>query len=285
VGGKPYKCKVTVTDDAKSIPKTIGVSENLTLNPMQTVSLKYSSFNAKNAQWKNVDSTSMNEIDGNPALLSNGIVKIERKTGKITAVGAGETTIIGTDASEKTVTLHITVLPLATNPVVYVKCGKTATLKAPKLKSNKAIWKNVSGEEYVQSLSNGKVKAVSTLPVSPLSDYAVISAVYKPYEFGNGFEYTWRVYVEDPSLKTSSDLTETNKGQYKLNLKSGDVFSLKDQYVGICRGVTWKNSKPPVAYIDENGLIHTSKEGNTGKTNLSTTVNGVKLKVTVTVSE
>lgn len=291
VGGKAYSCKVTVIDDAKSVPKTVGDSADITLNPMQTVALKYSGFNGKNASWKSMDSLSMNVVGrdkaGNPTASGNGIVKIVTKTGKITAIGEGETTISGTDTNGRSVTLHITVRPLATNPVAYVRCGKTVTLKAPKLNKKDTKWIIASGEDLISSeITNGKVKALSSLPASPKADHAVVTCKFTPYTYGNGFEYTYRVYVEDPSLNTSSDgLSNGSKArQYVLNLKKGAAFSLKDQYRGISRGVVWKNSKPAVAYIDENGVIHANRAGTTGSTNLTATVGGVSLKVTVNVT-
>lgn len=291
VGGKAYNCKVTVTDDAKNIPKTAGASADLTLNPMQTVSLKYSSFTAKDAVWSSMDSLSMNTVEkdkkGNPTASGNGIIKIVNKNGKITAIGEGETTVKGTDKTGRTVILKITVKPLPANPVAYVRCGKAVTLKASKLNKKYTEWKVESGKEFVQELNNGKVKAVSSLPSSPASECAEVLCKFKPYVYGKGFEYRYRVYVEDPSLMTSDKglSAGTKKGQYSLNLKKGEAFSLMDQYKGISRGVIWKSSKPSVAYIDENGVIHATRSGNAGSTNLTASVGGVALKVTVRVTE
>ena len=291
VGGKAYNCKVTVTDDAKNIPKTAGASADLTLNPMQTVSLKYSSFTAKDAVWSSMDSLSMNTVEkdkkGNPTASGNGIIKIVNKNGKITAIGEGETTVKGTDKTGRTVILKITVKPLPANPVAYVRCGKAVTLKASKLNKKYTEWKVESGSEFIQELNNGKVKAAASLPSSPASECAEVSCKFKPYAYGKGFEYRYRVYVEDPSLITSDKglSAGTKKGQYSLNLKKGEAFSLKDQYKGISRGVIWKSSKPSVAYIDENGVIHATRSGNAGSTNLTASVGGVALKVTVKVSE
>ena len=292
VGGKAYSCTVTVTDDAKSIPKLIGESADLTLNPMQTVSLKYSSFNAKNAEWRSTVTPIWTEVDpdknGSCTGLSDGIVKIVKKNGKITAVGSGETTITGTDTAGNAVTLHIRVIPLATNPVAYVRCGKNVTLKASKLNKKYTEWRVASGSEYVvaSSLNNGKIKAASSLPTGTTDDCAVITCKFKPFEYSAGFDYNFRVYVEEPSLKTSAGGMNagTKTGQYTLNLKKAETFSLKDQYAGICRGVIWKSSKPAIAYIDENGVIHANRAGTTGSTKLTATISGVKLTVTVNVT-
>ena len=287
IGGKTYSCSVSVSDDAKNVPKAaISGSADLVLSPKQTVSLKYSGFTAKAATWTSEDHV-MNEVEkdkkGNVVTVSNGIVSVGLTSGKITAVGSGETTIKGTDTNDRTVILNISVKPLATNPVSYVKIGKTVSLKAPKLVMKATKWEIIAGGGLVEDLKNGKFKA-SALPKEGDSEYAEILCTFKPYEYGNGFTYTFRIYPENPSLKTDGGLTAVKAAQYSLSLQGNNTYSLKEQYNGICEDVVWKSSKPELAYVDENGVVHANRTGKTGTTKLTTKVGGVTLTVTVTVT-
>ncbi|MBQ7564488.1 MAG: hypothetical protein IJT16_10925 [Lachnospiraceae bacterium] len=214
----------------------------------------------------------------------NSIVKIYKINGKINAVGEGSTTIKGTDSNGNSVTLTITVKPVATNPLVYLRSGKSAVLKAKNLNNKYATWRILSGENYIKgSVINGKITAAS-LQNNQEAGHSVISCEFKPDKDGKGFAYKYNVYIENPSLKADAYLKDAGKGKgYILEVKGNDSFSLKERYSGIAEDIVWKSSKPELAYIDEEGVIHTNDRNKIGTTVLSAKVNGVNLKVTLKV--
>lgn len=293
IDGKAYTCNVSVTDDGKNIPKTVSGTGVVAINPMQSVSLKYSGFNPKGAKWESTDSSNpMKDAEqnkkGETVSVSNGIVMVNTANGKLTAVGEGETTILGTDTSGSKVTLKVTVKAIPSNPVVYLRAGKSAKLSAPKLNGKNAEWKALRGNEWIQGVTEGKVTAASSLPVKASSDFAEVSSVFKPSAYGNGFNYLYKVYVEEPDLVADSSgnglKAGAKAGQYTLTLEGGEKYDLSKCYTGIKQPFIWKTSKGAVAYVDEYGTVHANRSGVKGTTKLTAKVNGKSLTVNVTVN-
>ena len=218
-------------------------------------------------------------------LLTDGTVRIDTKNGSMTAVGEGYSVIKAVDSKGRSVTMNVSVKALPNNPVIYLVKGKSEALKAPKLDIKKS---EISAyDDTIVSVKDGKVTGLN-LSSDDKPGATDLLCTYKPFEYSKGFKYLYRVYVEAPTIETDDTLTDAGgSNEKKINLKisldQGALYDLSGQYRGIAQAVTWKSSKPAVAFVDENGNIRANSAGNTGKTVLSTKVNGVTIKVEVNV--
>ena len=93
-----------------------------------------------------------------------------------------------------------------------------------------------------------------------------------------------RVYVENPKLENEDGLSRgKNDYTYTCNVKAGDTVPIRfsqDKGYAVYQPVVYKSSKNSVAYVDECGVIHAI---GSGKTKITTKINGKVLTVTVNV--
>lgn len=271
VGGKKYTSTVNVKD-TYTMPKKIPADGTIEINPLHTVQLKYDSnvFVPQNATWTGLSSNSLEEIKnnkGNVTGYKNNVVEIY-KTGKAKAIGAGTTTLTGTDRNNRTVNLKIIVNPVSTKRAVYLNVAKTETIKFPKVNNSKAKWLLDDKEEIKNSVieinNKGKVKGLS----------AGITKIGCTYA---GFTFETYVYVENPEIITDQKLVK-NGNNYELKLPQNSVYAVKLK--DIHQTPVWSSKKKDIAFVDENGTVYAR---NAGSTVLSTKLNGKTYKINVKV--
>ncbi len=246
VNGKRYNCKVTVKDPAA--PKTLDGVNSLTLAPNQTVNIKFKNgFKMKDATW----TISANSLD--PVIAMKG--------SKITAVGVGKVTLIGTDTNGFKKELNIEVKP-ADIQTMHLNTGRNQTAKFYKLNNKNATW--TSCDTAVAVVEDGKIKAVH--PGSTM-----VTAVC-----GN-FTYITNVTVEEPSLTVSGNLTKSGN-KYALTMLSDGDYQLDMPYVS--QVVGYSSTKPEIARVNNHGRVIACSAG---KTKLTAKVNGTTVTVVVNV--
>ena len=260
VNGRSYTCKVKV-NDAENV-KVDKSTINITLSPMQSVSAK-----AK-GEWTADEGMENVGTDKKP-VYANAVVSVT-KSGKITAIGSGSTTLHAPDGRDIVVSVSAPV-----EQVQYISAGKSKTLKFKSVKSAAATWE--SGNASVASVNQKGVVVANAV------GYTTISCTYRAYDIeGAGFTYLTRVYVENPDLSEMSGIVK-EKNKYSLVMSAGDSMPVKythnDMYA-IYQPLTYKSNKPAVAYVDENGVIHGVSAG---KAKLTAKINGKTLTISVEV--
>ncbi len=260
VNGKTYSCTVKVYDTEKT--KVDKSTINITLSPMQSVSAK-----AK-GEWTADEGMENVGTDKKP-VYANAVVSVT-KSGKITAIGSGSTTLHAPDGRDIVVSVSAPV-----EQVQYISAGKSKTLKFKSVKSAAATWE--SGNASVASVNQKGVVVANAV------GYTTISCTYRAYDIeGAGFTYLTRVYVENPDLSEMSGIVK-EKNKYSLVMSAGDSMPVKythnDMYA-IYQPLTYKSNKPAVAYVDENGVIHGVSAG---KAKLTAKINGKTLTISVEV--
>lgn len=274
VNGKSYSIKAKVLE--KDNQKLTGETCELTLMPLQTVTLKLSGKSFKNCTWEGLNT----ETNGKKTDYYNDIVYIT-STGKLTAIGPGKTELHCSNG----VVINVTVKQ-PTERVKYINVGKKLTLKYDGVKStknNKPEWTcdDTTGIINKSELErNGTIKAEKTGEV-------LVGCKYRPY--GNkseGFTFKTRVYVENPALVTDSSKLIRGKDQYNytLNLTAGDSFPIefsKSDGYGISQPVQFQSSKAATAFVDENGIIRSTDVQKKTTVNITFTVNGKKTTIKV----
>lgn len=257
VNGVVYKYTVKVADVDTS---KRDFSKTVELVPMQTVSIKIQGFNAKKAVWSSASQVSENEIPKG-YVFADSVVKISR-SGKLTAIGSGETTLTATGGSDTPVTISI---------VVSEPVEKTLHLN---LKSSKTLKKyGVKGYLDWNIEDNTIVEVNKNKVTAKAAGSTELTAQYE------GFSYKVIVYVEDIALATDDKLTgKSNK--YSVSMKTGDTIELLP--VKLYQPMIFKSNKSEVAYADEDGLL-TARSAGTAK--LTAKVNGKTVTVTVKVTD
>jgi uncharacterized protein YjdB len=281
VNGKAYSCNIKVTDvygkkTPYGIPSTFGLSAEedgtlndgaITVNSGSSTTLKYSSksgFVPKKATWTYRDEDGEEIKEEDAAAYVN-------KSGKLVAAHQGSSILKGVyTAKGKTITAEFTVyvVPAPAKWSTYLMKGKTETLKFYKVKNAKAKWK--SSDEAVATVDNkGKVTALAT-------GVADITCKY------NGSVYKTTVYVEEAALDTSdSRIKEGAKANtYTLTLKKGTRYLISAP--SVYQKLNWKSSKAACAFVDEKGIIEAK---GVGKSNVTTKINGVTVKIEVIIQD
>ncbi len=276
VGGRSYVSTVTVTDTYKAPGKAKSADDLIiTMNPLQTMIIKYDAkvFKVNGASWqdeKGAMEPTTNRSGRPDGGYGNDVVKIA-KNGKITAIGAGKTTITGTqkDDASKKVKVIITVKDATERTIAYVTKGKKKAIRIPFVVNKRALWDS-SDRTVISEFRNGAVKGGAV-------GSSEITCSY------NGFLFKILTYVEDPEFDTeaSGGKIVKNGNKYEMKLKVGDVVN-RVSMKNVSRSVSFKNSKPAVAFIDENGVVYARSKG---KTNITTNINGKSYKLAVTVGE
>ena len=271
VNGKAYSLKVGVSD-ANSVGK---IEDAVMLAPMQTAGIKFKSgFKVKNAVWtSDLDMKVKQNAKGKIQYYYDDVVMIT-PAGKITAIGAGTTTLTAeVNGVQKSFTLTVE-QPKAR--VMYISAGKSKSVKYYKVKNSgaaAAAWYVGEGGSKIAGVTQkGKVTGISEGRTS-------IFCEYKPYEAG-GFIYETIVYVENPQLLTDAKLTaKDNKGSvYNLTLNMDENYVIQKK--GVFQSILFSTSKSKIAFVDEAGVV--SARG-VGKAKLTARVNGKKITINVIV--
>ena len=257
VNGVAYKYSVKVADVDTS---KRDFSKTVELAPMQSVNVKLSGFNPKKATWSSDTQVSENEIPKG-YVFADSVVKIN-KSGKITAIGAGETTLTATGGSDAEVTVNIVVAePVEKTLHVNVKSSKTVRLHGVK---GKITW--TPEDDTIVSTDNNKISGAAV-------GCTELTAHYE------GFDYKLIVYVEDITLKGDERLSGKSN-RYSITMKKGETISLEP--VGLYQPLVFKSSKSDIAYADEEGQL-TARS--VGSAKLTAKVNGKTITVNVKVTE
>ncbi len=258
--GKKYRLKVNITDTCKQTTTDFSAG-SIIMNPLQSAVIKHPSFNAKKAvKWSEGNSGELpvnkTKIEGRPKKWKNEVVEITSE-GKITAIGTGATFLQGVDEKGNTLDLKVTVKPRAAKSLVFLNRGSKETLKFYKVDNKKAQWSTD------QPAVTGKVKETFGKITGLKEGKAEVKCEHGGFTFGS------TVYVEDPKcMVTQYDLTEGETRRISLE--------------GTVHSVMWKSSKPEEVFVDENGVVYARKSG---KTTLSTNINGKTIKIKVRVKE
>jgi len=248
INGKAYKCSVKVKDTIN----ITSVAGTIQLIPQETVNIAKSGingmdgFNAKDATWT-YDKENVVTVD------SNGILK---------AVGLGTTTVSGVakDGARKKFTVTVSsVVP----HTVHVNIGQSKKATLYKISAKKAIWKS-SNPEIATVNESGKISAHQT-------GTALITANYM------GFIYKYYVYVENPSLVNTENLSGSGK-KYSLAIDNSKLTQLSVAYAN--QPVVFISKKPEIAFVDENGFV---RGRSTGATDITTKINKMSIKIKASV--
>lgn len=264
--------KVIEKENIKSINTKL-----ITLQPLQTVSLKFAdNFKIKKAEWNS--SLSLNEIKNRSnkvAAYQNSVVRIGTN-GKLTAVGPGNAVIVAeTAAGEKKLMVKVPAPSLRTN---YLMSGKNRSLSISNLKPKNVEWH--SSADSVAGITNGKIIAGNT------AGMATVSGNYNPYESVNGFDYTVRVYSENPFFRLigAGELSPSGSSgtAYDLKIRKGSVCLIKGE--GIYEPVIFVSKNNDEVFADESGVIYARSAGKSG-TKLTAKIAGKNYTFNVTVTE
>ena len=248
INGKAYKCSVKVKDtiDITSVAGTIQLIPQETVNIAKSGINGMDGFDAKNATWT-YDKENVVTVD------DNGILK---------AVGLGTATVSGVakDGARKKFTVTVSsVVP----HTVHINIGQSKKVTLYKISAKKAIWKS-SNPEIATVNENGKISAHQT-------GTALITANYM------GFIYKYYVYVENPSLVNTENLSGSDK-KYSLAIDNSKLTQLSVVYAN--QPVVFISKKPEIAFVDENGFV---RGRSTGVTDITTKINKMSIKIKASV--
>jgi len=248
VNGKAYKTKVKVKETAK----IDSVAGTIIINPMETV---------------NIAKSGLNGMDGfNPKVATwtygtAGIVEIN-DSGIMTGKAYGTTTVTGVakDGARKQFTVKVT---SASPRTLHINMGQSKKISLYKVPAKKAVFKS-SNTEVATVNESGKVNAHS-------AGVALITANYM------GYVYRYYVYVENPTLMNTSNLSGSGK-KYSLGINKGGLSHLAVIYAD--QPVIFSSKKPEIVFVDENGFV---RGRNAGVGDISTKVNKLSIKIKTTV--
>ena len=248
VNGKAYKCSVKVSDTAK-ISSAAGV---LNLIPLETVDIAKSGlngmdgFNTKDATW----------TYSNP-----GVVSIDAK-GMLKATGYGTTTVTGVakDGARKAFTVNVT---SAMPGTVHINMGQAKSVKPYKVPVKQAVWTS-SNPEIATVNEKGKINAHQ-------AGATLITAKYM------GYTYRYYVYVENPTLVNTSNLSGSGK-KYSLGVDNRALTQLAVTYAD--QPVVFISKKPEIVFVDENGFV---RGRSAGVADITTKINKLSINIKTTV--
>ncbi len=253
VNGKKFTCKIIVKDP--TAPKEIE-TQRINLNPYQTATLKFKDgFKAKNATWE------ITNTDYNDTPVDYDIVRM--KDNKITGVAPGYATMIGT-AADGTIKEVIVEVKTPLVKTIYLNVGKTKNAKFQYLNNKSAEVSWTSEDTTIATVEKGKIKGLRPGSTRVIATY------------GN-FKYYTVVKVEEIRLITDEQLKKAGKN-LAIDLTAGSVYQLKME--NVYQTVVFVSDKPEVARVNKQGQIIASSAG---KAKLTAKINGVTVKITVTV--
>ncbi len=254
INGVEFKCKVTVKD-ADTSKKDF--SRTVELVPMQSTNVKVNGFKASKATWSS-------DLEAVPAsklskgvVYENAVVRIT-KSGKLTAIGVGETELTATSGSAALKFKIVVSAPVT--QIVHLNVNSSKTIKIYGTKGALA-WR---GEVNGLQITKNKIKALS-------SGMRTITAQYE------NFEYKVIIYAEDPSIVTKEISGAYPK--YTLQMKVGETVAIteKETY----QNILYRSNKNNIAFADEAGVITARSSG---KATITAKVNGKKITIVVNVT-
>ena len=146
---------------------------------------------------------------------------------------------------------------------VHINIGQSKKVTLYKISAKKAIWKS-SNPEIATVNESGKISAHQT-------GTALITANYM------GFIYKYYVYVENPSLVNTENLSGSGK-KYLLAIDNSKLTQLSVVYAN--QPVVFISKKPEIAFVDENGFV---RGRSTGATDITTKINKMSIKIKASV--
>ncbi len=254
VNGVQFKCNIKVNDFDKSKKD---FSQTVELDPLQSVNIKISGFKPQKAEWSSETQVAAADLPKG-CVFQDSVVRIT-KSGKLTAIGVGETVLTAKGGSANDVVIRIRVNDTWFREL-HINAGKSKTIKIGGL-NGKVQWK----PEYENWV---KVDGNKITGVTP--SVGTISGQYE------GFTWVVTVYVDDPSIKTLAKKGST----YSLTLKKGESAEIKPE--GSPSGLIYRCNKSEVAYVNENGIV--TARG-TGSAKITGKLNGQAITIKLTVTE
>ena len=268
IAGTSFGIKISVKDQAKV--KTLSASEDrvsLELNPLQNTKLKIKGIKIKKCSISGDGLSVSLNTKGKIAAFYNDVISIT-PSGKISAIGAGdcELVIIPDNDPEREIYVDIHVNE-PVERIYYMQPGKTRGIKIKGIKNSgkdATVW--YSDNEDAAVVNKGKITAC-------IGGEALISCTYK------GFDFKVRVYVYEAVLQT--DVKLKSKGNNYELLLSYDDEPYELNWVNIpYQKAVFKSDNSAVAFCDTYEVIHVRGRG---KTVLTTTMHGKKIRIKVTV--
>lgn len=275
VNGKAFPLTVKVKDSADS--KVLSAYDSISANAFQAYTLKYPGglFQpSKVISWSDTAGLAWRrDINGNWTDLSQTVTIT--KSGKVignTATDGKPIIARGTDMNGNSVTLEINVEAIPVRTDIYMNVGQTASLKHSFVRNIQRLRWDYDNN-YIGIADPGKVKAkIKGVAVGE----ETVSCRYQDVI------YNTVVHVENPAVVTDSRMRQPKPSAYNytLALSKGETYDIGMS--GVYQDVLWKSSNNSRAFVDEYGRI--TARG-VGKANLTTKVNGRKLKISVVVTE
>ena len=275
VNGKAFPLTVKVKDSADS--KVLSAYDSISANAFQAYTLKYPGglFQpSKVISWSDTAGLAWRrDINGNWTDLSQAVTIT--KSGKVignTATDGKSIIARGTDVNGNNVTLEINVEAIPVRTDIYMNVGQTSSLKHSFVRNIQRLrWDYDNSCIGIADLGKVKVK---------IKGFAVgeetVSCRYQDVI------YNTVVHVENPAVITDSRMRQPKPSAYNytLALSKGETYDIGMS--GVYQDVLWKSNNNSRAFVDEYGRI--TARG-VGKANLTTKVNGRKLKISVVVTE
>jgi hypothetical protein len=255
INGVSFPCKVTVRD-ADTGKRDFTGSAPISLVPMQSVMVKVPGFKAAQAVWSSTNEAAAAGSLEKGVIFEDGVVRIT-KSGKLTAIGAGQSTLTAVGGGAA-LTFSVTVSDPVTK-TLHMNLGTTKKLNIYNAK--KLNW--TASNSSIVTIKGNSLKG----------DQAGETELTAECE---GFTYRVKVYVEDPSL-TTPELTGKFPS-YKLTVKAGDTLTLAEKQVA--QTVLFRSAKNDIVFVDEAGKLTARRNG---KTRVTAKVNGKQISIAVTV--
>ncbi|MCR5249301.1 MAG: leucine-rich repeat protein [Lachnospiraceae bacterium] len=268
VNGVVFKFTVKVADADTTKPPFGEGEASIWAEPMQSYQIKAAGFNAKKAKYSsdNENAVSENALKKGIAYEDN-VVRITT-SGKLTAIGVGETRITTTGGGKDFV-FNVTVEePRAKTLHLNVKGSKTLKMYGTKGNLN---WKAYDPEDPSKEIKDVVGIKGNTIKGSK-TGHVLLQAECE------GFTYFVDAYVEDPSLEIKGEL-KGKPTSAKWEAKPGESLTIIQP--GVSQEVLFTSNKCSVAYVDEDGVIHARSAG---KAKITAKVNGKTVTITVTVN-
>ena len=193
------------------------------------------------------------------------VTAVARGNAKITAYANGKAYICSVNVKEQKAVERRT---------LHLNKGRSKSVKIQGLK--KTSW------EYADGISEDQKKIVS-IKGSKIKGEGAGTVTLIAKSNNTVFELT--VIINNPDLVTvKEDKYEINtakgKNKYIINIDAGQRLRL--EYLDMDQPVIYKNNKPDIAFIDENGTIEARK---IGKAKFTAKINGERISISIYVRQ